>query len=295
MRAFHLFQSHFNGFQEKTGFWLSILLGAAALVGLTLLEFPAPAHAQNAAPTARASADAQELAAQAAGLKKKMDELTAQNEQTKKEYDGKFEELRSYDVPLADYKRDLAAYEGELAQYEAANNSYKARLADYQSRCTQPADDASYNACVGEYGNLNAEHGGLNATFSGLDGRFSALNGRSAELNETTTALSAELDNYANTMKANFAEWNVHKDAFDKLSRELAGLSGAKAEECYTANTQVYSCNDPAFPKCSLNPARSEWVCLAQNATPCGTTAATWSCPAGQLCTGDGTTTPQCR
>ena len=275
--------------------WLAALLGAAAIGCFALLEFPAPARAQDTAPTATASADAQEMAAQAASLKKKMDELTAQNEQTKKEYDRKFDELRSYDGPLADYKRDLAAYEAELAIYEAANNSYKTRLADYESRCTQPPDDASYNACLGEYGYLNAEHSGLEATFSGLNGRYSALTGRSAELNQKTAALTAELDNYANLMKANFAEWNVNKDAFDKLSSELAATSGAKADECYRTDTQVYSCNDPAFPKCSFNPARSEWVCLARNATPCGSTVATWSCPAGKLCTGDGSTTPQCR
>lgn len=216
-----------------------ILLGTAAISCLMLLEFPAPARAQDTATPGyaelakKASEAVMADAPQAANLKKKMDENTAQSEAIKKEYDKTFAELRLYDGPLADYKRDLAAYEADLAVYEAANNSYKTRLADYESRCTQQQpDEASYQACLGEYGNLSSEHGGLNSTFSGLNGRYSTLNSRSSSLNQTVDALTAKLDNYANLVKANFASWEPIKKAFDQLSNELEGLRTQMANFC---------------------------------------------------------------
>lgn len=248
MRAFHSFESHFNRFHGKTGRWLGALLGTAAIGCFTLLELPAPARAQDgyAELAGKASASVAAKAPQAASLKKKMDEQIAENEQTKKEYDKKFDELRSYDGPLADYKRDLAAYEADLATYEAANNSYKSRLADYDSRCTQPPDDATYNACVGEYGNLSAEHGGIDATFSSLNGRHSTLNSHSSALNQKVDALTAELDNYANRMKANFASWEANKKALDQLSSELDGLRTLLVNFCGSVE-QIQNTDDDAL------------------------------------------------
>lgn len=79
------------------------------------------------------------------------------------------------------------------------------------------------------------------------------------------------------------------------MSAVLAGLPRAGADECYKTDSQVYSCTDPAFPQCGYNPARNEWLCLARDEVMCSSTAASWYCPAGQYCNGDGSTEPKCR
>ena len=75
----------------------------------------------------------------------------------------------------------------------------------------------------------------------------------------------------------------------------VTGASSAAADECYRTDSQVFSCSEPAFPQCGFNPARNEWLCLARDEVMCSSTAASWYCPAGQYCNGDGTTAPKCR
>jgi hypothetical protein len=75
----------------------------------------------------------------------------------------------------------------------------------------------------------------------------------------------------------------------------LASSLPAKADECYRTDSQIYSCSDPAFPRCGYNPSRNEWLCLADNQKICAGRALTWACASNEDCNGDGSAAPYCR
>ncbi len=88
--------------------------------------------------------------------------------------------------------------------------------------------------------------------------------------------------------------------AFALLLGVCIVVSGApaRADVCtvWPSGKPHLSRDDPAFPKCHFNPARSEWKCSARDAVLCGSTVKTWSCPAGKMCNGDGSPgVPACR
>jgi hypothetical protein len=70
----------------------------------------------------------------------------------------------------------------------------------------------------------------------------------------------------------------------------LSGALQARADVCTvdSSGKPNLSCNNPALPKCSFNPARQEWSCYSRDTIACGSQYKSWGCPAGSNCNGDG-------
>lgn len=203
---------------KPLGLRLAALAVSAVIAGALL---PASVSAQNRAEPIRAAlAEVRAEEAKGRPLLQRMQQLVAQNEAKKKDYDATDAQLKALQPRLDRYNANLAKYEASLADYSK-------RVDGYNAKCGGTLPPDKYRACLAEKGELAGRKIELDSAKSALE---TERQGIETELKAKTERLGA----ISKEMTANLKAWDKaqkdYKAMFDRIEaikKRLVGLCAA--------------------------------------------------------------------
>jgi flagellar motility protein MotE (MotC chaperone) len=172
---------------------------------------PAPALAQQnrAEPIRLAIADVRAEEAKGRPLLQRMQQLAAQNEAKKKDYDATDAQLKALQPRLDRYNANLSKYDGQLSDYSK-------RVDAYNGKCggSTPLPQDQYRACLAEKGDLAGRKIELDSAKGTLETERQAIEAEIKGKTERLTVISRE-------MTANLRSWETtqkdYKAIFDRI------------------------------------------------------------------------------
>jgi len=191
--------------------WNRRLARIAFLAALAASLWPASAGAQvnRAEPIRLAIVDVRAEETKGRPLLARMQQLAAQNEFKKKDYDATDAQLKALQPRLARYNADLAKYDGQLADYSKRVDGYNAKCGG-----TTALPQDKYRACLAEKGELAGRRVELDTAKGTLESERQAIEGELKGKNERLAAIAKE-------MTANLQAWErtqkEYKAVFDRI------------------------------------------------------------------------------
>ncbi|HEY7610505.1 MAG TPA: hypothetical protein VIF14_14820 [Alphaproteobacteria bacterium] len=152
----------------------------------------------------------------------RMQQLAAQNEAKKKDYDATDAQLKALKPRLDRYNAELAKYDGQLADYSK-------RVDVYNGKCggTAPLPQDKYRACLAEKGELAGRRVELDSAKSALETERQAieaeLKGKSERLSAISKEMTANLVAWEKTQK----EYKAVFDRIEAIRKRLVDLCAA--------------------------------------------------------------------
>ncbi len=191
--------------------WGRRLAPMAFLMLLAAAFWPAFAEAQQnrAEPIRAAIAEVRAEELKGKPLLARMQQLAAQNEAKKKDYD-------VTDAQLKALKPRLDRYNAELGKYDAQLTDYSKRVDVYNGKCggTAPLPQDKYRACLAEKGELAGRRVELDSAKGALEVERQAIEAELKGKSERLSAISKE-------MSANLVAWErmqkEYKAVFDRI------------------------------------------------------------------------------
>jgi flagellar motility protein MotE (MotC chaperone) len=191
--------------------WIGKAAVMAPLGALTVGFSPAPASAQQnrAEPIRAAIAEVRAEEAKGRPLLQRMQQLAAQNEAKKKDYDATDAQLKALQPRLDRYNANLTKYDGQLTDYSK-------RVDAYNGKCggLTPLPQDQYRACLAEKGELAGRKIELDAAKGTLETERQAIEAEIKGKTERLTVISRE-------MTANLRSWETtqkdYKAIFDRI------------------------------------------------------------------------------
>ena len=196
-----------------------------AVLGMVFATvWPASASAQQnrAEPIRIAIADVRAEEAKGRPLLQRMQQLAAQNEAKKTEYDGTDAQLKALQPRLDRYNANLAKYDGQLGDYSK-------RVDAYNGKCggTAPLPQDKYRACLAEKGELAGRKIELDSAKATLEGERQAIETEIKGKSERLTAISREMTANLRSWEATQKDYKAIFDRIDAHRKRLVELCAA--------------------------------------------------------------------
>jgi septal ring factor EnvC (AmiA/AmiB activator) len=186
------------------------LVAAALVAGISgLWTASASAQQNRAEPIRLAIAEVRAEEAKGRPLLQRMQQLAAQNDEKKKDYDTTDAQMKALHPRLDRYNQNLAKYDSQLGDYSK-------RVDAYNGKCggTTPLPQDKYRACLAEKGELAGRKIELDTAKTALETERQAIE---TELKGKTERLSA----ISKEMTANLQAWERaqkdYKAIFDRI------------------------------------------------------------------------------
>src|SRR5688572_29075486 len=172
-----------------------VSLAITAMLIASLWSASADAQQNRAEPIRLAIAEVRAEEAKGRPLLQRMQQLAAQNEAKKTEYDGTDAQLKALQPRLDRYNANLAKYDGQLGDYSK-------RVDAYNGKCggTAPLPQDKYRACLAEKGELAGRKIELDSAKGALESERQGIETEIKAKSERLTTISKE-------MTANLRAW----------------------------------------------------------------------------------------
>lgn len=198
-------------------------LASLALFGALAAGFwPAPAAAQQnrAEPIRLAIADVRAEETKGRPLLQRMQQLAAQNEAKKKDYDATDAQLKALQPRLDRYNASLTKYDGQLSDYSK-------RVDAYNGKCggTAPLPQEQYRACLAEKGELAGRKIELDSAKSTLEVERTAIEGEIKSKSERLSTISKE-------MTVNLQSWERTQKDYKAIFDRIEAVKKRLVEMC---------------------------------------------------------------
>ncbi len=202
--------------------WGRNLAILAFLAAISAVSWPASAQQNRAEPIRLAIADVRAEETKGRPLFQRMQQLVAQNEAKRKDYDATDAQLKALQPRLDRYNASLAKYDGQLGDYSK-------RVDAYNGKCggTAPLPQDKYRACLAEKGELAGRKIELDQAKGALESERQGIETEIKARSERLTAISKE-------MRANVQSWETAQkdykaifDRIDALRKRLVELCAA--------------------------------------------------------------------
>jgi chromosome segregation ATPase len=197
-------------------------LSALALLALSASLWPTSAQAQQnrAEPIRLAIAEVRAEETKGRPLLQRMQQLAAQNEAKKKDYDATDVQLKALQPRLDRYNASLAKYDGQL-------NDYSKRVDAYNAKCggTEPLPQDKYRACLAEKGELAGRKIELDSAKGQLESERQSIE---AEIKGKTERLSA----ISKEMTANLQAWERTQQEYKAIFGRIEAVRKRLVEMC---------------------------------------------------------------
>lgn len=184
-------------------------LALVAVLAASFAPPPAAAQQNRAEPIRLAITEVRAEEGKGRPLLVRMQQLAAQNEAKKKDYD-------ATDAQLKAVKPRLDRYNAELGKYDTQLADYSKRVEVYNGKCggTAPLPQDKYRACLAEKGELAGRRVELDSAKGALESERQAIESELKGKSERLSAISKE-------MTANLAAWErtqkEYKAVFDRI------------------------------------------------------------------------------
>jgi predicted nucleic acid-binding Zn-ribbon protein len=200
-------------------------LAALALLGSALaIAWPASSNAQQnrAEPIRLAIAEVRAEEGKGRPLLQRMQQLAAQNEAKKTEYDGTDAQLKALQPRLDRYNGNLAKYDGQLSDYSK-------RVDAYNGKCggTAPLPQDKYRACLAEKGELAGRKIELDSAKGALETERQGIETEIKAKSERLTAISKEMTANLRAWEATQKDYKAIFDRIEALRKRLTELCAA--------------------------------------------------------------------